>query len=68
MSIEIDKGNISQDKFRELLGDEFTYFNKDASQRTLFALRKQVLAHEDSCECDACIKVALLNELGITNE
>ena len=67
MSIEIDKGNTSQDKFQELLGDGFTYFNKDASQRTLFGLRKQVLAHEDNCECDTCIKVALLNELGIEN-
>ena len=67
MSIEIDKGNTSQDKFKELLGDGFVYFNKDASQRTLFALRKQVLAHEDSCECDTCTKIALLNELGIEN-
>ena len=67
MSIEIDKGNTSQDKFKELLGGGFVYFNKDASQRTLFALRKQVLAHEDSCECDTCTKIALLNELGIEN-
>ena len=68
MSIEIDKGDISHDKFQELLGDGFMYFNKDASQRTLFALRKQVLSHEDSCECDTCTRIALLHELGITDE
>ena len=53
------------DSFQLLLGEDLHYFNKDANQDELFALRKQALEHEDECDCDFCKRFTLLKQLGI---
>ena len=54
-----------KDSFQLLLGEDLNYFNKDANQDELFALRKQALEHDDECDCDFCQRFTLLKQLGL---
>ena len=54
-----------KEMFKQLLGDDIEFFNKDANQSELFRLRKQVLDHADECECDNCQEISLLEKLGL---
>ena len=51
--------------FKNLLGDDIEFFNKDSNQSDLFRLRKQVLDHEEKCECNNCQEISLLEKLGL---
>jgi len=54
-----------RDSFQLLLGEDLSFFNKDANQENLFALRKQALEHDDECDCDFCKHLTLLEQLGL---
>lgn len=55
----------NKDRFQLLLGEDITFFNKDANQDELFALRKQALEHDEECDCDFCSRITLLKQFGI---
>ncbi len=46
-----DKGKTSQDLFKELVGDDQLFFNKDADTEDPFHKREFALEHDDECEC-----------------
>lgn len=54
-----------RERFKELLGEDVEFFNKDANQPELFLLRKEVLDHADDCDCDKCAEINLLTKLGL---
>lgn len=53
------------DGFKELLGEELIFFNKDKGTDEVYRLRKQSLEHDTECTCDDCAKLHLLQRLGL---
>ena len=49
-----DKGKTSQDLFKELVGDDQLFFNKDANTENPFNSREISLDHSDECDCLDC--------------
>ena len=42
------------DGFKELLGEELIFFNKDKGTDEVYRLRKQSLEHDTECTCEDC--------------
>ena len=53
------------DGFKELLGEELIFFNKDKGTDEVYRLRKQSLEHDTECTCEDCTKLNLLQRLGL---
>lgn len=51
--------------FKELLGEELIFFNKDKGTDEVYRLRKQSLEHDTDCKCNDCAKLNLLQRLGL---
>ena len=48
------KQTESQDLFKELVGDEVIFFNKDMGTENAFNSRLKSLDHSDECDCLDC--------------
>ena len=48
------KQTESQDLFKELVGDEVIFFNKDMGTENVFNSRLKSLDHSDECDCLDC--------------
>ncbi len=48
------KQTESQDLFKELVGDEVVFFNKDMGTENVFNSRTTSLDHSDECDCLDC--------------